>query len=153
MELRRADPSEAALLGALAQRSKAHWGYSPEFMAACRAELSYTPDDLGCDTSSFMVAVVEGQIVGFYALERVRVEAFELAALFVEPQHIGRGIGRALIEHAKQAVAQAGVRLLVIQGDPHAERFYLAAGAVPAGQRESASIPGRMLPLFLIEVS
>ena len=38
--IRRALPSEAASQSALARRSKAVWGYSPEFMEACRDELT-----------------------------------------------------------------------------------------------------------------
>jgi len=42
---------------------------------------------------------------------------------------------------------------LTIQGDPHAEGFYLAVGALPAGKRDSASIPGRELPVYTITLS
>jgi len=31
---------------------------------------------------------------------------------------------------------------MIIQGDPSAERFYLAAGGVKNGKRDSASVPG-----------
>ncbi len=41
--IRPVDASEAAIISELAMRSKAHWGYSPEFVEACRAELSHTP--------------------------------------------------------------------------------------------------------------
>lgn len=99
-----------------------------------------------------MVAELEGAIAGFYILERVSGEEFELDALFVEPARIGQGVGRRLIEHAKQAVAAQGGRRLVIQGDPHAERFYKAAGGVFSGRRESDSIPGRYLPVYVIRL-
>ena len=36
----------------------------------------------------------------------------------------------------------------MIQGDPNAADFYRAAGAVQVGERASASVPGRVLPLF-----
>lgn len=45
-----------------------------------------------------------------------------------------------------------GATKLIIQGDPNAERFYLAAGAVLTGTRESGSIPGRYLPTFAINL-
>lgn len=41
---------------------------------------------------------------------------------------------------------------MIIQDDPNAEAFYLAAGGVRTGDRESDSIPGRFLPLFVIDV-
>jgi GNAT superfamily N-acetyltransferase len=81
---------------------------------------------------------------------RLSASELELEALFVEPGRIGQGIGRALIEHAKFTAAQVGASSLLIQGDPHAERFYRAAGGRLVGRRESASIPGRFLPVFVI---
>lgn len=76
----------------------------------------------------------------------------ELDSLFVEPEHIGKGFGRLLIEHAKSTAAKMGATRLIIQGDPNAERFYLAAGAFVTGTRESGSIPGRYLPTFAIDL-
>lgn len=65
---------------------------------------------------------------------------------------IGRGLGRTLIEHAKEKATDLGIRQLVIQGDANAEAFYKAAGGVRDGQRESGSIPGRFLPVFRIDL-
>ena len=48
--------------------------------------------------------------------------------------------------------AGLGGSTLTIQGDPNAEKFYLAAGARHSGTRESASIPGRFLPTFSISL-
>jgi hypothetical protein len=36
----------------------------------------------------------------------------------------------------------------VIQGDPNAAEFYQRCGARKIGERPSASIPGRVLPLY-----
>jgi len=40
LTIREVDKSEADSLSDLAMRSKAHWGYSKDFMAACQKELS-----------------------------------------------------------------------------------------------------------------
>ncbi|MDJ0703904.1 MAG: GNAT family N-acetyltransferase [Leptolyngbyaceae cyanobacterium MO_188.B28] len=103
--------------------------------------------------SIFFVAESAGEIVGFYGVERLSLLQFELEALFVEPVHMGLGIGRALMTHAKNFIAESGGSTLLIQGDPNAEGFYRALGAQLIGKKESASIPGRFLPMFLIEVS
>jgi GNAT superfamily N-acetyltransferase len=150
--IRPARPAEAPLLSDLAFRSKAHWGYSNDFMAACREELTYSARDLRRCSPGFFVAEADGMIVGFHALEACSAEEFELTALFVAPDRIGQGIGRRLIAHARQAAARGGAVTLVIQGDPHAERFYRAAGAEKAGTRPSDSIPDRSLPLFRIQL-
>jgi GNAT superfamily N-acetyltransferase len=133
-------------------RSKAYWGYTEEFMLACRDELSHSPEQIEAPDFLFKVAEVAGAVAAFYALARISSPDVELEALFVEPDHIARGIGRALIEDAKKTAASLGAKRLVIQGDPHAERFYRAAGGTVTGERESSSIPGRFLPVFTIEL-
>ncbi len=148
--IRRAAPEEAARLSELAIRSKAVWGYEPEFMAACRDELTLSLDYV--ETTPTFVAEADGAAVGFYSLERLGETEVELGFLFVEPEAIGRGHGRRLIEHAKAQARAAGYATMVIQGDPHAERFYRAAGGRLAGTRESLSIPGRFLPLFRVDL-
>jgi len=148
--IRNARRNEASELSGLAMRSKAYWGYSREFMDACREELSVPQGHLENDRFCYVVAEHHGVIVGYYALERLSAAEFELEALFVEPRHIGSGIGRALITHAKKRAETAGGHTLVIQGDPNAENFYRAAGGKLTGRRESASIPGRFLPIFEI---
>lgn len=148
--IRNARRDEASELSGLAMRSKAYWGYSREFMDACREELSVPQSHLENSRFCYVVAEHHGVIVGYYALERLSAAEFELEALFVEPRYIGSGIGRALITHAKKRAETAGGRTLIIQGDPNAENFYRAAGGRLTGKRESASIPGRFLPIFKI---
>jgi GNAT superfamily N-acetyltransferase len=148
--IRPAVSSEAGYLSALALRSKAHWGYSAEFIEACRRELSYDSQYLLSNTVS--VAESDSVIVGFYALEGVSETEVELTAMFVEPEYIGRRIGRALITHAKENARANGFEAMIIQGDPNAAAFYQAAGGTRCGTRPSGSIPGRELPLFRIEL-
>ena len=121
-------------------------------MAACRAELTVETDRLRDDGYQCFVATENDSVLGFYTVEPVSENVFELEALFVEPDHIGRGIGRLLIQHALDTLAKQGAARLLIQGDPHATEFYLAAGARRIGSRESDSIPGRSLPLFEIDI-
>ena len=149
MTIRRALPTEAELLSALALRSKAHWGYAPEFMAACRAELTYGQDDLSSTQRHFWVLEKANRVLGFYALLGNSAH-MELDALFVEPQHIGQGLGQQLVAHAITTATALGAGSLVIQGDPHTEPFYLKIGAVKTGSAPSASIPGRQLPMFAV---
>lgn len=150
--LRSASPAEAACLSDLAIRSKAHWGYTEAFLDACRAELSYSPRQIEDDSVDFVVGMVGDTVAGFYALKKLSGSEFELEALFVEPNFIGQGIGRALLDHAKSTVVRDGGKRIVIQGDPHAEKFYRSAGGRLTGYRNSESIRGRKLPLFTIDI-
>ena len=151
-EIREACPREADFLSDLALRSKAHWRYSQAFLDACRSELTVDATRVGSASYQCYVAVDGDSILGFYALESVTDGVFELGALFVEPSHIGSGVGRSLIQHALQVLSKRSASRLIIQGDPNATEFYVAAGARQVGSRESGSIPGRYLPLFEIPI-
>jgi len=142
--IRPARPDELPALSELALRSKAVWGYSAEFMAACRSELTVRAEHLPLA----FVAELEGTIAGFYALSVLDAARVELEFLFVEPGSLRRGCGRALLLHAREQARRLGCSAIAIQGDPHAAGFYAAVGARPIGSRESDSIPGRMLPLY-----
>jgi N-acetylglutamate synthase-like GNAT family acetyltransferase len=150
--IRPARVEEARLLSDLALRSKAHWGYSAEFIEQCREELSYSEQQLRAEHMRFFVIESAQSVAGFYALKRLSSTEIELEAMFVEPASIGQGFGRLLIDHAKSVASAMGAKRLVIQSDPYAEHFYVAAGGVVIGTRESASIPGRFLPTLVIEL-
>ncbi len=121
-------------------------------MTSCRDELAYTGSQIESTKYEFFVCEVEARITGFYALELLGPDVAELEALFVEPEMIGRGFGRTLIEHAKARATTLGIRQIVIQGEPNAQAFYEAAGGVCDGRRESSSISGRFLPIFRIDL-
>lgn len=151
--IREAHPDEASFLSELALRSKAHWGYSQDFLDSCRSELAVDPDQIGSTDYQCFVAVNGNVALGFFTVKNVSESVYELEALFVEPEYIGTGVGRSLFQHAVKLLSEKGAARLIIQGDPNASHFYSAAGARPAGYRESGSIPGRYLPLFEIELN
>lgn len=147
--IRKAEPYESEILSEIAFESKAYWGYSTEFMKACSEELNVTSSKIRSDICTYMVYEASERILGFYALERLSEEEVELDALFVTPKEIGNGIGKALLSHAIEFAKNQGVNSMKIQGDPNAEKFYLASGAELVGKEESASIEGRYLPVFI----
>lgn len=46
VRIRRARPDEAGALSELALQSKAHWGYDPRFLEACREDPTLSPEAL-----------------------------------------------------------------------------------------------------------
>ncbi len=151
MPIRPARAEDAEVLSDLAFRSKAHWGYADDFMEACRDELTYTPEQVA--SGDFHVLDSDGRIAGFYALTKISPDTAELEAMFVEPERIGEGCGRALMQDAlSRAGSLEHIQRLVIQADPHAAEFYRRAGATLIGERPSDSIRGRTLPLFEIRI-
>ena len=152
LEIRDAVPNEAENLSDIAMRSKAYWGYSDTFLEKCRDELSVQPFDIEDSNYQYSVGLLKNEIIGFYAIKRLSQSKFELDAMFVEPEHIGTGVGRALMDHAKKRVLASGGQVLTIQSDPNAEKFSRSAGGVLTGTRESGSIRGRYLPVIEIKL-
>ena len=145
-QIRSARPEEAESLSALALRSKAYWGYSADFMQACREELTLTAAYV--QKNPTFVAEQNREVVGFGSLERLSATRVELGYLFIDPAAIGCGFGRQLMEFAKQEACKLGYTSMTVQGDPNAESFYRVSGGVLVGTRESMSVAGRQLPLF-----
>ena len=69
----------------------------------------------------------EGKVTGFISLVGERV-----CALFVAPEMQGKGIGRALLEHAK--TLKGKLSLKVYRENENAFRFYKKCGFVAAGE-------------------
>ena len=149
--IRPAMPEEAHDLSSLAFRSKAYWGYDDAFMAACRNELTVSPEAI-CRNPTFVIEG-DGQALGFYMLNPVENNNAELDYLFVEPDAIDHGYGGKLLEHAKGVAAAGGYSHMIVQSDPNAEPFYRRAGGELVGNKPSASIPGRLLPVLMIDLA
>ena len=150
VSLRPARPDEAAFLTQLCLRSKASWGYDEEFMAACRSEAVLTPEIVG--GSSVMVAEIDGRVTGMVQLI-VRNSRAELDKLFVEPECLKSGIGRALLDWAKVEAYGAGATALFVEADPYAADFYRHCGAVDVGSVASSLFAGRFLPRLKFPLS
>lgn len=148
MKITRAGAAEADVLTGIAFMAKRHWGYPESWMRRWEGDLTITPGYLA-DNPTF-VATLDEQAVGFCALKLGAGEAV-LDHLWVLPSCMGRGVGRALFEHAVEIAKSGGAGRMTIVGDPHAEPFYLRMGAALHG-REPASMDGveRSLPLFEI---
>lgn len=158
LRLRAAREDEAELLSELALRSKGHWGYDAEFLAACREELRLRPGEVAARRTVVVeefrqnadAAAESGdawRVLGLATLEGTAPDG-ELGMLFVEPAAIGRGVGRLLYRHVLAEAGRLGFSRMVIASDPHAEPFYLAMGAERTGTTPSGAIAGRELPLL-----
>lgn len=145
VEIRPAAPGDAAALTELAFRSKAHWGYDDAFMEACRSSLTVH----GTCVEPTFIAEREGMVAGFYQLDGDEVDKF-----FVDPPHIGSGVGRALWEHLVETARDHGLSSITILSDPNAKGFYEAMGARSIGDAPSDVFgPSRPLPLLVADVA
>lgn len=146
-----AQPNAADELTKIAMLAKGYWGYSEAFMRDCEDELRVTKTKLCAAEFAYVMAKQNTRTIGYYALQHISEGILELDALFVHPDFIGKGAGKALFRHALQNAAAQNAKRIDIQSDPNAEAFYLAMGARLVGHKASQSIPNRVLPLLSIE--
>lgn len=143
LDLRCPRLEELEALSELVLRSKAWWGYDAAFMAACREELTLTAEDLRNDP--LMIAIQGEEYAGVAQLSFESPDC-HLEKLFVDPGHMGRGIGIRLYDWALTTARANDATSLLIDADPGAAPFYQRMGARLAGTVPSGSIVGRRLP-------
>lgn len=93
--------------------------------------------DLPVGEGRTWVGVGDGSVVGFATL-RLGETAAELEDLFVDPDYMGRGVGRALVEGIAALARAAGRRFVEVDANPHAAIFYTSVGFVAVGE---AAVP------------
>ena len=138
--------ADCCALSQLVFSSKASHGYDSEFMEACREELIVTPLTLQNGPSCLAWLKDREKPQGFTQIAQNKDGDCELEALFVAPDHQGHGLGQQLFSWATGQARTLGYADLLINSDPGAKRFYLAAGARLIGTAASGSIAGRFLP-------
>jgi GNAT superfamily N-acetyltransferase len=81
----------------------------------------------------------DGLVTGFSAGD---VRDGSIWALFVAPGHEGKGIGRALLKAACDALREAGHRLAILSAEPgtRAERHYRADGWTVTGTNQKGEL-------------
>ncbi len=150
LEIFRAEPDDADALTRIAIAAKRYWGYPERWIEQWQEALTITPGFI--TDNEVYAAVFEEEMGGFYALVE-RGSKVELEHLWVSPEHIGAGIGRALFDHAVRRAAALGATTLSIEADPNAEGFYRRMGARRVGEN-IYEIEGhrRELPLLILDV-
>jgi GNAT superfamily N-acetyltransferase len=150
IHIRRAEPGDAGVLSRIAFAAKGHWGYPERWMEHWRDVLTITPEFIS--QNEVHAATVQGELAGFYALDG-EGPRMELEHLWVLPERMGLGLGRALFEHALDRAAELGTEILAIEADPNAEGFYRRMGATCVGEIVY-ELDGRerVLPLLAADV-
>ena len=152
IKIRQANPDEAAALTELAHAAKRHWGYPEKWIELWKEDLTITPEFVA--NNEVFVAVIGAEIVGCCALVSGSNETAELEHMWIKPERIGSGVGRALFCHARELAVKLNVRTLELSSDPNAEGFYRRMGATQIGEVRS-EIDGqpRVLPRMTIDVA
>lgn len=146
MQITKADPSDHKSLTHVMQKSKAHWGYSKEQMKKWEKELTIRPEDFEAN-KIFKLINNDQSIIGFYSFKNKNNNSVHLNDLFILPDHIGKGLGKLLLNDFINKIKNANASKITLESDPNAEGFYLHYGFKTVGQRET-SIKGRYLPIM-----
>jgi N-acetylglutamate synthase-like GNAT family acetyltransferase len=151
LQIRRAVSSDADLLTEIAHAAKRHWGYPESWIEYWKEYLTITPEFVSAN--EVFVAVIDGEVAGCCALVMSDNPA-ELEHLWITPQHMGSGVGRALFQHASERAVSLGLQVLELSADPNAEGFYKRMGARRIGEvrGEIAGKP-RVLPRMAVNLS
>ncbi|MEV0091083.1 GNAT family N-acetyltransferase [Streptomyces sp. NPDC050738] len=122
-----------------------------EAQAARRREIF----DAGRSTVVNVVAEREGEVIGWGCCgpyredDGTRTADGELYALYLLPEHLSTGTGRALTTELTARAAAAGfpvLRLWVLKGNARARRFYEKAGFAADGAEEPFEVDGVLVP-------
>lgn len=144
IQIRRAQPDEAALLTEIALAAKRHWGYPENWIQHWKDDLTITPDFIA--NNEIYVAVTGEEIAGCCALV-VSDPLAELEHMWIRPAHMGNGVGRALFNQIAERAAQLGAPGFELSADPNAEGFYERMGAKRIGEvRSEINGQPRVLP-------
>jgi len=102
------------------------------------------------ESGKVFVAEIDGVIRGFAAVVPLPDGNSELDALFVEPSHWRRGIGRLLVEYGCSKAKASGATELHVIGNPHAAGFYAASGFESLGTVEMRFGVGLLMKRCLV---
>jgi ribosomal protein S18 acetylase RimI-like enzyme len=131
--IRDAKPDEASVLEALHRRASDVWEEH-------RAQLAAHPDAIGpphqaiADGRVRVAVDAAGRTLGFSVVQPVAHARCELDDLFVEPDSMGLGVGRMLVDDVASRAAATGARHVDVIANPNALAFYERLGFQVTGQ-------------------
>jgi ribosomal protein S18 acetylase RimI-like enzyme len=119
-----------------------------------RAELAAHPDAIDLPVSQITAGLVRvaehaGVVVGFSVLLAPVAGACELDGLFVEPQWMRNGIGRRLVDDARQIAVKCDAARIDVVANPQAVAFYEAVGFLVTGIADTRFEPAPRMSLHV----
>jgi len=153
--LRKAKGNENKTLTDISFAAKRYWDYPDEYFDVWQDEL--TVSEAYIEDNVVFVVENESVSIAYYSIIEVEEDFFAgetkvekgvwLEHMFVLPQYIGKGIGKAMYAHMQQQCRDNGVVEIRIFSDPNAKGFYERMGARYLGERPSG-IEGRSVSVY-----
>jgi GNAT superfamily N-acetyltransferase len=141
-------PDEGERLKQIAVDAKAFWGYERERVLEWADKGDFSPDRLR--ELVMFVAEAENHAIGWCSVIPDG-ETSWLEDLWIDPDRIGRGIGRLLFEHAAAYAEGLGAFRLEWEAEPNAIGFYERMGATRLRDSELSEW-GRTLSVMGVEL-
>ena len=135
IRLRDASAGEAKALEGLQRRASDVWEEYREQLAA-NPDAIELPENFIEQSFVRVAAADDGTPVGFTVVIPTDDRVHELDGLFVEPDYMRGGVGRALVQDAVTRAARAGAELLEVTAGP-AQGFYEKVGFQVVGAAET----------------
>ncbi|GLV55840.1 N-acetyltransferase [Dictyobacter sp. S3.2.2.5] len=151
VEISKAVPQDAALIKQIMLASKAHWGYSENWIAAWGNHLTISPAYIR-ENDIYIARENPQSVLGFHGIKLHEKGLCERLELWVIPQRIGTGIGRLLFLHALEMARALGASEMQWEADPHAVGFYHHMGAYHIREIDS-KLEGQRLPVMGIKIA
>ena len=129
--------------------AKRYWNYPETWIQIWLPQLTITSEYIS--ENEVWMAVIEGKPAAYYSLKQ-EADGLWLDNLWVQPEFIGKGVGKALFVHALERARQNNAATLRIEADPNAESSYDHMGAVRVGEKYRGEMDGqpRILPVMEI---
>jgi GNAT superfamily N-acetyltransferase len=143
--IRDASAAEQRSLTELQRRASLHWEAYREQLLAHPDAVELPVDQI--EAGLVRVAELGAAVVGFAVLLEPQQGACELDGLFVEPGHMGAGVGRSLIEDAMRIARDRGATRIEVVANPEAVAFYQRLGFTGHEQVPTRFGPARRMRL------
>jgi L-amino acid N-acyltransferase YncA len=97
MKIEKAKNIDNIELSELTARSKAHWNYSSEQIEKWKDDLTISAEYI--DKYEVYKLKEDDKLIGYYSFQSVDYKKVKLDNIFINPEFIGRGYGKILMNH------------------------------------------------------
>ncbi len=149
MKIEKAHRADANNLTNLTIRSKDYWNYGAKQIQEWIDDLTITPNYIA--KNEVFKLVLSDEVIGFYAFQPENKKLVKLNFLFLEPEFIGKGYGKLLMNDFLQRVRRMGLQKAILDSDPNAVKFYEQIGFKIVGKLKT-KVEGRFLPIMEMDI-
>ena len=150
MKIDKSIQTDSKKLTELTIRSKSHWDYSMQQIEKWRDDLMVSEDYI-FEKEVYKLVDSKDKIIGYYSYFKIDELNIKLENLFVEPEYIGCGYGKMLMNDFIERIKKTRTERIILDSDPNAANFYEKIGFKVIGKLET-SIEGRFLPIMELKI-